>query len=257
MKDFENEIRGAVDSVTLSDEASARIMSGIRKKAEKKRPAPLRIIIPAAAVLLAVSAVFVGSALRGRNLPGTDTANTAAVSTDDGGSGQGSSVILKKVAVTKTGEKLDDAELSAYIEANLPSIRSALAASGVNVDGMRIADHGYCHVSCNGETAVINEGWRDCVVQNDKGVAAIITFVKENGVIYYSSAFGAAWFADYTEFLRGHAGEKLLYMYVGEAEAVIAPDGTYFSASGPLDRSFENVQPVYATFYDEAAVYVP
>ena len=159
-------------------------------------------------------------------------------------------VILKKVAVTKTGEKLDDAELSAYIEANLPSIRSALAASGVNVDGMRIADHGYCHVSCSGETAVINEGWRDCVVQNDKGVAAIITFVKENGVIYYSSA-------DYTEFLRAHAGEKLLYMYVGEAEAVIAPDGTYFSASGPLDRSFENVQPVYATFYDEAAVYVP
>ena len=60
MKDFENEIRGAVDSVTLSDEASARIMSGIRKKAEKKRPSPLRIIIPAAAVLLAVSAVFVG-----------------------------------------------------------------------------------------------------------------------------------------------------------------------------------------------------
>ena len=87
MKDFENEIRGAVDSVTLSDEASVRIMSGIRKKAEKKRRAPLRIIIPAAAVLLAVSAVFVGSALRGRDLPGTDTANTTAVSTDDGGSG--------------------------------------------------------------------------------------------------------------------------------------------------------------------------
>ena len=257
MKDFEKEIRGAFDSVTLSDEASARIMSGIIKKAEKKRPAPLKIIIPAAAVLLAAVAVSAGSALRGRDLPGTDTANTTAASADEGGSGQGSSVILKKVAVTKTGEKLDDAELSAYIDANLPSICSALAASGVNVDGMRIDGHGYGHVSCSGETAVIDEGWRDCIVYNAEGVAAIITFAKENGVIYYTPAFGAAWFSDYTEFLKEHKGEKLLYMYVGQAEAVIAPDGTYYSAAGSLDASFENVQPVYGTFYDEAAVYVP
>ena len=49
--------------------------------------AALRLWQLPVSVLAALAAVFVGSALRGRDLPGTDTASTTAVSTDDGGSG--------------------------------------------------------------------------------------------------------------------------------------------------------------------------
>ena len=160
-----------------------------------------------------------------------------------------------------TGEAITDAEAAAYFRENT-WLQSALAGSGVDADGMRYADHGYCHVSYDGTEGKpfeMHRNFRDYLVWNSKGeLIAIVTLTKENGALSATPAFGGPWFADYNAFLRRHKGETLVFVYAGWAELVLTPDGGVYNPQGTdVSRYLEGVENPYAIFQCDAASYVP
>lgn len=171
------------------------------------------------------------------------------------------------------GEEITDEEAKAYFDEHRESIISSLSASGVPIDNtdVRIAEKGYCHVyydGTEGKSFEIKQNYRDYLVYvgEEDELAAIITLVKENGEIYNTPMFGAAWFEGYGDYLREHKGEKLVYVYANIYEIIIAPDNTYFNPMGidnnaqGLDitgKYLEGVDKPYEVFYHEAATYTP
>ncbi len=172
-----------------------------------------------------------------------------------------------------TGEKITDEEARAYFEEHRESIISSLSASGVpmeNVD-VRIAEKGYCHVyydGTEGKSFEIRQNYRDYLVYigEEEEIAAIITLFKENGEIYDTPMFGAAWFEGYGDYLKEHKGEKLVYVYASFYEIIIAPDNTYFNPMGAdhnaqglniTGKYLEGVDEPYKVFYHEAATFTP
>lgn len=172
-----------------------------------------------------------------------------------------------------TGEKITDEEAKAYFDEHRESIIGSLSASGVPVDNtdVRIADRGYCHVyydGAEGKSFEIRQNYRDYLVYvgEEDELAAIITLFKENGELYDTPMFGAAWFEGYGDYLKEHKGEKLVYVYANIYEIIIAPDNTYFNPMGidhnaqGLDitgKYLEGVDKPYEVFYHEAATFIP
>ncbi len=144
-----------------------------------------------------------------------------------------------------TGEEITDSEAQQYFSENREHFTRSLASSGVNADNLRFAQKGYCHASYNGSVkGEVRRNFRDYIIYNGEEIAAIVTLVKENGVITDSIAFGAPWFAEYNARLNEHRGEELVFVYASWAEIVIAPDGSYFSPAGT---------DVYAFFHGNGA----
>ncbi|MBR4766200.1 MAG: hypothetical protein IK085_05480 [Clostridia bacterium] len=166
-----------------------------------------------------------------------------------------------KPGINITGEKITDSEAAAYFDENKPSIVSALAASGVPADDIKISAKGYSHVSYDGtegKQLELRQNFRDYPVYNGDRLVAIITLTKENGRLYSTPVFGAPWFDSYGDYLNAHKGQKLLYVYPKNAEIVIAPDGSYRSTAGyEVPDYFEGVDNPYQYFYSEAATYTP
>ena len=172
-----------------------------------------------------------------------------------------------------TGEKITDEEAKAYFDEHRESIISSLSASGVPVDNVdvRIAETGYCHVyydGAEGKSFEIRQNYRDYLVYigEEEELAAIITLFKENGELYDTPMFGAAWFEGYGDYLKEHKGEKLIYVYASWYEIIIAPDNTYFNPMGVdynaqglniTSKYLEGVDKPYEVFYHEAATYTP
>lgn len=172
-----------------------------------------------------------------------------------------------------TGERITDEEAKAYFDEHRESIISSLSASGVPIDNVdvRIAEKGYCHVyydGAEGKSFEIRQNYRDYLVYigEEEELAAIITLFKENGELYDTPMFGAAWFEGYGEYLKEHKGEKLIYVYASWYEIIIAPDNTYFNPMGVdynaqglniTSKYLEGVDKPYEVFYHEAATYTP
>lgn len=172
-----------------------------------------------------------------------------------------------------TGEKITDEEAKAYFDEHRESIISSLSASGVPIDNVdvRIAETGYCHVyydGAEGKSFEIRQNYRDYLVYigEEEELAAIITLFKENGELYDTPMFGAAWFEGYGDYLKEHKGEKLIYVYASWYEIIIAPDNTYFNPMGVdynaqglniTSKYLEGVDKPYEVFYHEAATYTP
>ena len=172
-----------------------------------------------------------------------------------------------------TGEEITDEEAKAYFDEHRESIISSLSASGVPIDNVdvRIAEKGYCHVyydGAEGKSFEIRQNYRDYLVYigEEEELAAIITLFKENGELYDTPMFGAAWFEGYGEYLKEHKGEKLIYVYASWYEIIIAPDNTYFNPMGVdynaqglniTSKYLEGVDKPYEVFYHEAATYTP
>ncbi len=187
---------------------------------------------------------------------------------ESGGDGYGGNIggvripaLPQDRTIQYTGEAITDAEAAAYFRENT-WLQSALAGSGVDADGMRYADHGYCHVSYDGTEGKpfeMHRNFRDYLVWNSKGeLIAIVTLTKENGVLSATPAFGGPWFADYNAFLRRHKGETLVFVYAGWAELVLTPDGGVYNPQGTdVSRYLEGVENPYAIFQCDAASYVP
>ena len=169
----------------------------------------------------------------------------------------------KDNVINITGEKITEEEAAAYFKENYTSIVSALSQMGVRTEGLKISEKGYSHISYAGEGGglELHQDFRDYLAYSGDTLVAIITLMKYNGTIGNSPAFGGPWFDSYAAFLKQHAGEELLFLYYGELEVVLLPDG---SAVNPMGKSvsqyFNWVKNPYEWFRQEgaeAAVYVP
>ena len=164
-------------------------------------------------------------------------------------------------SIRETGEAITDEEAAAYFRENA-WLSSALTASGVDAEGIRVAEHGYCHISYDGtegKSFEVRRNFRDYLVWNGSGdLIAIVTLTKENGTLSATPAFGGPWFRDYNAFLRQHRGEALVYVYAGWMELVITPDNEVVSPQGTdVSRYLRGIENPYEIFRCDAATYVP
>ena len=160
-----------------------------------------------------------------------------------------------------TGEAITDAEAAAYFKEST-WLQSALSASGVDADGIRYTEHGYCHISYDGtegKSFEVRQNFRDYLVWNGKGdLIAIVTLTKENGALSATPAFGGPWFQTYNAFLQQHKGEALVFVYAGWMELVVTPDNDVYNPQGTdVSRYLKGVENPYEIFRCDAATYVP
>ncbi len=170
-------------------------------------------------------------------------------------------VIPQNTGVVETGDRITDADAAEYFR-NDRSVINALSASGVSVDNAVISAKGYSHVCYTGaenEHPEVRQNFRDYLVWSNGRLVSIITLYKENGKIYATPAFGAAWFDDYNDFLNAHKGQQLLYVYAGSAELIFTPDGSAYSTLGytNLNDYTGGRTDLYQLFYHPDAVYAP
>ena len=161
-------------------------------------------------------------------------------------------------SIEVTGETLTDAEAAAYFRENLGWISDSVGAGG-----LRVEEKGYCHVAyygVEGRPFELKQNFRDYLAYDGGRLAAILTLVKEDGKISCTPAFGAPWFESFDALLKKHAGQTLVFVYAGQTELAVAPDGEYFRTTGgelPRDFGFETVDDLYGLFYHERAAYTP
>lgn len=169
-------------------------------------------------------------------------------------------VFPTKDGIKYSGEKITDEEAGEYFSQNTWLV-SALTASGVETDKIKISETGYCHTSFTGqenEQLFVKLNFRDYPVFNGDSLIAIITLVKENGKISATPSFGATWFEKYGSFLNAHKGEKLIMAYAGACEFIVTPDGEIADFSGGnLKNEYGNVANIYEKLYCPESVYVP
>ena len=182
------------------------------------------------------------------------------------------------------GEKITDEEARDYFNKNSASLASSLTASGVELaeiyyeedyDGTQVIcakdplliRKGYCHVSYDGNTdeskpgLTVKQNFMDFHVYNAGRLVAIVTLVKENGLIYGTPAFGASWFDSFDKALRKYPGQKVLFLYAGAMAFAIAPDGKVIHPQGyensVKDSGLDKFPNAYQWFYNEQCVYTP
>ena len=182
------------------------------------------------------------------------------------------------------GEKITDEEARDYFNKNTASLQSSLTASGVELaeiyyeadyDGTQVIcakdslviRKGYCHVSYDGNTdeskpgLTVKQNFMDFHVYNADRLVAIVTLVKENGLIYATPAFGAPWFDSFDKALQKYAGKKVLFLYAGAMAYAIAPDGKVIHPQGyessVKDSGLDKFPDAYNWFYNEQCVYTP
>lgn len=234
--------------------------------AEKTQPAPPEASVPSSIPVPASAE----NAQENSPVPSTKAGGSSAApqtETADEGIRSGGMyfnipVLPENREIAVVGERITDGEAAAYFAENGAAIKNALSASGVPTDSMRIAEKGYSHVcytGAQGERLEARVNFRDYPVYNGETLTAIVTLYKENGAIYNTPAFGAAWFADYAAFLAAHRGDALVYVYAGSAEIILTPDGGMYSPlSGIVPQYYmEGVDDPCSLFYCPDAVYVP
>ena len=184
------------------------------------------------------------------------------------------------------GEKITEEEARDYFTKNAASLESSLAASGVEIaeiwydgaesnfmgtvlcaKGSLLFKKGYCHVSYDGNTdeskpgLTVKQNFMDFHVYNADRLVAIVTLVKDNGLIYASPAFGAPWFDSFDKALKKYAGQKVLFLYAGAMAYAIAPDGKVIHPQGyessVKDSGLDKFPDAYNWFYNEQCVYTP
>ena len=260
-------IKNGFDSVILSDEASDRMYENIIKKSEIRKAAHRRVrtLVPVAAAvaLTAARAVFLGAALRRE--PGGAEETTSQVTASltqalSGGDNAGLLFVLSPDAgIVQTGEVLTEAEADAYLKENAVSIKSSLSASGVSTSGFRIGESGYRHISCaeGADAYELKMNCFDYVVYNGDGLAAVITLIRENGRIYSSVSFGSPKYEEFDAYLKAHAGEELVFLYIGHAEVVLSHDSYYTQGDFDVSPLFGEIAMPFEHFRSDEAVYVP
>ena len=192
--------------------------------------------------------------------------------------------IPKNNSTQVIGEKITDEEARDYFNKNTASLQSSLTASGVELaeiyyeadyDGAQVIcakdslviRKGYCHVSYDGNTdeskpgLTVKQNFMDFHVYNADRLVAIVTLVKENGLIYATPAFGAPWFDSFDKALQKYAGKKVLFLYAGAMAYAIAPDGKVIHPQGyessVKDSGLDKFPDAYNWFYNEQCVYTP
>ena len=192
--------------------------------------------------------------------------------------------IPKNNRVQVIGEKITEKEARDYFSKNAASLESSLAASGMNIaeiaydqnydsnkvlyaKGPLLFKKGYCHISYDGNTdenlpgLTVKQNFMDFHVYNAGRLIAIVTLVKENGVIYATPAFGAPWFDSFNKALEKYSGQKILFLYAGAMAYAITPDNMVIHPQGyessVRDSGLDTFPNAYSWFYNEQCVYVP
>lgn len=201
------------------------------------------------------------SVVTGTTQPSQDETGT---SVPNGGDGYGYFCIpaLLTREIVTVGEKITDEEAAAYFADDRGHLIASLSSSGVPTENLRVSDKGYCHVcyaGVEGEKLEVRENFRDYLVYNGDSLVAIVTLSKENGTLYSTPSFGAAWFDDYNAFLNGHRGEELVYVYAGFAEIILTPDGGMYAPLPAIvpEWYMQGIEDPYHVFYHPGDVYVP
>lgn len=229
---------------------------------------------------LTYAPVVIGTQDGGEDVPGSDEEGgnapaETAIFTPGGENGEGDvsepsddvgtqyfniPVLPATNGIDFVGEEITEAEAKAYFAENLPSIVSSLAASGVETDGLRISERGAVHIRYNGaegEKLTADLGWRDYYAYSGDTLVAVVTLTKENAKLYSSLSFGAPSFEKLGAFFSDHAGEKLIFVYAGACEIILAPDGTALTFDGTdLSTFFGGLDDPYAWFFDDRAAFI-
>lgn len=161
-----------------------------------------------------------------------------------------------------TGEAITDDEATKYFNDNREYFISSLSSSGVETGNIRFSEKGYSHVlyeGIEGKKGEVRRNFRDYIIYNGDEIIAIVTMVKEDGVLRDSIAYGAPWFDNYKSMLDKYKGQELVFAYAKMTELVLAPDGTCFNPMG-YDMSEHiggNGVKAYNAFHCPETVFVP
>jgi len=168
--------------------------------------------------------------------------------------------------IVLTGTPITDDDAAAYFAEKKGYFMALITSSGLPSDNIHFSTQGYGHVRYEGkagESLTIDQSFRDYLVYNGDELIAIVTLFRgsDYNEIYDTFGYGGEWLPDFSRFLEAHKGEKLLFLYAGHVELVLAPDGSVMNPQG-LDQDtvalyFEGVAYPYPLFYHEAATYTP
>ncbi len=122
---------------------------------------------------------------------------------------------------------LTNEEAYAYIQENLASWESSWRAwnDTTGAEHFRISPTGYSHVRTGGSGNELILNARDFLIYDGDKLFAIATVIKEPDRISGSPMWGSEWLPKYQAFLEAHRGEALVYLYVGDVDAILTPDG--------------------------------
>lgn len=155
-------------------------------------------------------------------------------------------------AVIVTGEGFTDAEAQAYLAEHLPWYSEALREAGEQITELRVEGDGYSHL-CYGDGQYqhleLRQNFRDYLLYDGDRLVAVVALAKENGTIYDTMSFGSDWFDEYDAFLKTHDSERLVWLYAGRYEIILAPNGSAISPAGLDTASYlRELEDTYAWF---------
>ena len=233
------------------------------------------------------SEIFSSSTFSSETSVSSSALDSSAINPNERVGGQVMIAALPKNNRTQViGEKITEEEARDYFNKNAASLQSSLIASGVELaeisyeaaeydftsnvlcaKGSLMFMKGYCHISYDGITdeskpgLTVKQNFMDFHVYNASRLVAIVTLVKEKGLIYGTPAFGAPWFDSFSNALNKYAGQKVLFLYAGAMAFAIAPDGTVIHPQGyessVRDSGLDTFPNAYEWFYNEQCVYTP
>lgn len=234
--------------------AIGKIDMDLIETADQKQPTAKRrqiwqsVGLAAACLALVVMAVSVPKLLnRSGDTPNPSVSNTEGLNEAGGTDGK----INLQAEIKRTGEDciLTVEEANAFMNERLPAYREELKASGLVFHDLRFAPDGYSHVRTgdSGNELIMNA--RDFLLYDGDELVAIVNVIKEPDRISGGVAFGGPWYSEYQAFLEAHKGEALVYLYVGDVDAILTPDGQIFTATG-TEISDSIVQEEQARYYE-------
>ena len=239
-----DKIQGAIGKidVDLIETADQKQPTGKRRQIWRS------VGLAAACLALVVMAVSVPKLLNhSGDTPNPPASNTEELNAVGGTDGK----INLQAEIKRTGEDciLTVEEANAFMNERLPAYREELKASGLVFDDLRFAPNGYSHVRTgdSGNELILNA--RDFLLYNGDELVAMVNVIKEPDRISGGVAFGGPWFSEYQAFLEAHKGEKLVYLYVGDVDAILTPDGQIFTAT-ETDISNSIVPEEQARYYE-------
>ncbi len=217
---------------------------------------------PAALTPESTAAVPDGAAaVTGEGSPGTSAGTWEMPSGEPPASGStegvGGFALPRDGRLERVGEGFSDADVLALLQA-LVSSPTGLGLSE-NAE-LTLIEAGHAHVrlpETPEDPAVITADFRDYYVTENGKIAAILTVAKEDGRFFVTPAFGAPWFGALTDFLNAHRGEKLLAVYMGPLDVLIAPDGDLFLPGEADPTALPDAEALYASLFTEEAAYAP
>lgn len=234
--------------------AIGKIDVDLIETADQKQPAAKRtqiwrsVGLAAACLALVVMAVSVPKLLnRSVDTPNPPVSDVGEPNEAGGTDGK----INLTAAIKRTGADctLTVEEANAFMNERLPAYREELRASGLVFDDLHFAPNGYSHVRTgdSGNELILNA--RDFLLYDGDKLVATVTVIKEPDRISGGVSFGGPWYPEYQAFLEAHKGEALVYLYVGDVDAILTPDGQIFTAT-ETDISDSIVQEEQARYYE-------